>query len=636
MKQNSEVLALKYRPKRFEDLIGQETIAQTLSLALDSTRLSHAYLFSGLRGSGKTSTARIFAKALMCTHGPTSKPCDTCEHCNMANDGRHIDIIEMDAASSRKIDDIRDLIEHTKYKPATARYKIFIIDEVHMLTKEAFNALLKTLEEPPPFVKFILATTDPLKLPATILSRTQHFRFKKISTINIINHLAHIMHLENIEYQNEALEILARSGSGSLRDTLTLLDQAIIFSKHFVDVQTVTDMLGLIDPEFINEIFQSVFSKDQAGIIKHVKELEDYEGEMVVDELIAYLTERLYTQDPVFSTLILERFFRILSDAKSLFSINADSSFVLSLVFFKMVEALRIKEVDQMIEELEAQMERPEINMSTTTPSSVQKVQEPEQERVERPSDKVPAEDIRQDMPPVENIPEPVPAAPIKVDVGAQYFDKLCSSLNDRSADLGLCFSENIFYKSFEDGILTWESCAKDECKDKLRHGWGVINHFVKDIFGFETKIKNLSCSKQAESEVSSVKQAESEVSSVKQAEGEVSSVKQAEVDSVKKEALEKIVESIAQPMQQAPEMNNPSAMPTQEQMDAQPIEEAASMIEDEIMDASCVSGCQGEDASNLDEASKEIDASSIMDEPMIKKAQEMFEATKITIQSKV
>jgi len=378
VKQNSEVLALKYRPKRFEDLIGQETIAQTLSLALDSTRLSHAYLFSGLRGSGKTSTARIFAKALMCEHGPTSKPCDTCEHCNMANDGRHIDIIEMDAASSRKIDDIRDLIEHTKYKPATARFKIFIIDEVHMLTKEAFNALLKTLEEPPPFVKFILATTDPLKLPATILSRTQHFRFKKISTVNIINHLSHIMHLENIEYQNEALEILARSGSGSLRDTLTLLDQAIIFSKHFVDVQTVTDMLGLIDPEFIDNIFKSVFSKSQAEIIKHVKELEDYEGEMVVDELIAYLKEKLYLQDPLFSTLILERFFRILSDAKSLFSINADSSFVLSLVLFKMIEALRIKEVDQMIEELEAQIERPEINTSVSTQIPIQNSPQPE------------------------------------------------------------------------------------------------------------------------------------------------------------------------------------------------------------------------------------------------------------------
>ena len=155
------VLALKYRPHRFEDLVGQSTVSQTLSLALDSNRLSHAYLFSGLRGSGKTSTARIMAKALLCSEGPTSKPCEVCDNCKSANSNRHLDIIEMDAASNRGIDDIKDLIEHTKYKPSSARFKVFIIDEVHMLTTQAFNALLKTLEEPPGFVKFILATTDP-------------------------------------------------------------------------------------------------------------------------------------------------------------------------------------------------------------------------------------------------------------------------------------------------------------------------------------------------------------------------------------------------------------------------------------------------------------------------------------------
>ena len=597
MKEQSEVLALKYRPKRFEDLIGQETIAQTLSLALDSSRLSHAYLLSGLRGSGKTSTARIFAKSLMCATGPSSRPCETCEHCVMANEGRHIDIIEMDAASSRKIDDIRDLIEHTKYKPASARFKIFIIDEVRMLTKEAFNALLKTLEEPPSFVKFILATTDPLKLPPTILSRTQHFRFKKISTVNIINHLSHIMHLENIEYQNEALEILARSGSGSLRDTLTLLDQAIIFSKHFVDVQTVTDMLGLVDPEFIEAIFASVFAKDQAAIIKHVKALEDYEAEMVTDELIAYLKERLYLQDSNFTTLILERFFRILSDAKALFGVNADGSFVLSLIFFKMVEALRIKEVDQMIEELETQIKRPEINIRTSEHSEIQADASSMQQKAESISTNFVQENNHspeQEMPVQhethQDEPESVEEAP-KVSIGLQYFDKLVLALNDRSAELGKCFSDNISYVSFEDDRLTWESCAQDECKEKLRHGWGVINHFVKDIFGFETKIKNLSCSREPT-----------------------------------EETPEPVIENSMPPVY----------TPTSQEMDAQPIEEPASMIEDEIMDSSCVSGCGNEELSNLDEASKEIDSTAIMDEPMIKKAQEMFEATKITVQSKV
>ncbi|MCD6191750.1 MAG: DNA polymerase III subunit gamma/tau, partial [Sulfurimonas sp.] len=341
MKESSEVLARKYRPSNFDELIGQETIAQTLSLALDSNRLSHAYLFSGLRGSGKTSTARIFAKALICEEGMSHEPCGVCSNCVMAREGRHMDIIEMDGASSRKIDDIRDLVEQTKYRPATARFKIFIIDEVHMLTKEAFNALLKTLEEPPEYVKFILATTDPLKLPATILSRTQHFRFKSIAVNKVVDHLAHILHLEGIEYESDALEILARSGSGSLRDTLTLLDQAIIYSKNHVDVQTVTDMLGLVDPKFITELFNAVFAKDYAALVEYTKFLEDYESEMVVDELIAYLKEKMYNQDALFSTLVLDRFFRILSDSKYLFSINADGSFVLSLIFFKMIEALR-------------------------------------------------------------------------------------------------------------------------------------------------------------------------------------------------------------------------------------------------------------------------------------------------------
>lgn len=181
-----QVLALKYRPKHFSELVGQESVAKTLSLALDNQRLANAYLFSGLRGSGKTSSSRIFARALMCEKGPKAVPCDTCTQCQSTLNNHHIDIIEMDGASNRGIDDVRNLIEQTRYKPSFGRYKIFIIDEVHMFTTEAFNALLKTLEEPPNHVKFLLATTDALKLPATILSRTQHFRFKKSLKIPLL------------------------------------------------------------------------------------------------------------------------------------------------------------------------------------------------------------------------------------------------------------------------------------------------------------------------------------------------------------------------------------------------------------------------------------------------------------------
>jgi DNA polymerase-3 subunit gamma/tau len=549
VKIESEVLARKYRPSNFQELIGQESIAQTLSLALDSNRISHAYLLSGLRGSGKTSTARIFAKALICDNGPTSKPCGTCTHCVMADESRHIDIIEMDAASSRKIDDIRDLIENTKYKPSAARFKIFIIDEVHMLTKEAFNALLKTLEEPPSYVKFILATTDPLKLPATILSRTQHFRFKKISHQNIVQHLAHILHLENIEYEQDSLDILARSGSGSLRDTLTLLDQAIIYSKNYVDVKTVTNMLGLVDPAFIVSIFNAIFEKDHNRIIQNLKELEDYEAEMVVDELIAFLKEKLFEKDPLYSTLILDRWFRILSDSKSLFSINADSSFVLSLLFFKMMEALRIKEIDQMIESLESEIKRPaSIDITHQEPLSEPK-------------------EITQDT------EEPIAKAP-STPTTNKKFETLCHVIMDRNSDLGECFKEQVHFISYENNVLTWESCADEACKAQLRHGYSIIKQFVKEIFGFDTKITSQPCSK-----------------------------------------------TVQEPVQKK------TSEPTEPYID-----EPVSMIEEnDIGNASCVSGCSKEDSST-----KEFNTPDLLEEPMVKRATELFEATKITIQSKV
>ncbi|WP_281950346.1 DNA polymerase III subunit gamma/tau [Nitrosophilus kaiyonis] len=459
----SKTLALKYRPKRFEDLIGQDSIAQTLSLALDKNHLSHAYLFSGLRGSGKTSTARIFSKALICDKGPTSKPCETCENCKAANENRHIDIIEMDAASSRKIDDIRDLIEQTKYKPAQARFKIFIIDEVHMLTKEAFNALLKTLEEPPEYVKFILATTDPLKLPATILSRTQHFRFKKIAHKAIVSHLAHILNLENVDYEEEALHILARSGSGSLRDTLTLLDQAIIYSKNFVNTQTVTEMLGLVDPKVIEDIFKAVLEQKKEKIKDIVENLRDYEASMVIDEMIIFLKERLFEEDIRFSTMILDRFFRILNDAKNLLFINADEDFVLTITLFKMIEALKIKEIDEIIDEVESQKE--EIKELPSIKPEIKEIKSEKKESIDY----------------------------------KQNFQKLIQKIYDRDYELGKCFEENVKFVSFENNILTWESAPKDECKKTLKNAYGIIRHFVQDIFGIDTKIKKVDPIKEAE-----------------------------------------------------------------------------------------------------------------------------------------
>ena len=569
MKESSEVLARKYRPSNFDELIGQETVAQTLSLSLDSNRLSHAYLFSGLRGSGKTSTARIFAKALICEEGMKHNPCGVCSNCTMALENRHMDIIEMDGASNRGIDDIRDLVEQTKYKPAVARFKIFIIDEVHMLTAPAFNALLKTLEEPPEYVKFILATTDPLKLPATILSRTQHFRFKSIATNKIIDHLAHILNLENVSYEADALDILARSGSGSLRDTLTLLDQAIIYSKNHVDVATVTDMLGLVDPKCIADIFTSVFAKNYQEVIAHTKMLEDYEAEMVVDELIAYLKEKMYNHDPLFSTLVLDRFFRIMSDAKYLFNINADGSFVLSMIFFKMMEALKIKEIDQMIESLQKEITRPNIVIPYTD--------ETPQDTVTPIAETKPIVAQTTETPQAKTIPVSK-ETPTPID---KKFEELILKIQDRSPELSLVFKNAIHFISYEENILTWESCASPEAKKSLTHGYSAIKQLVREVYGFNTKIKSVACTK-------------------------------------KMDEVNTVTPNTPPPSIQQPQMTEP---------------QSTSMIEDAEIggSGSCVTSCSGEK-----EPMQERDGEDILNDPIVQRATELFEATKRTVQLKI
>ncbi|SFV54908.1 DNA polymerase III subunits gamma and tau [hydrothermal vent metagenome] len=462
----SLALARKYRPTSFDDLVGQDTVSQTLSQALDSNRLSHAYLFSGLRGSGKTSTARIFAKALLCEKGESSHPCDICSNCISSNENRHLDIIEMDAASNRGIDDIKELIEHTKYKPSSARYKIFIIDEVHMLTPQAFNALLKTLEEPPSFVKFILATTDPLKLPATILSRTQHFRFKKIAQKLVLQHLEHILNREGIDYEKDALDIIARSGGGSLRDSLTLLDQAIVYSKNYVDVLTITNMLGIIEPTLLDNLIDNIMNKDRDAILEFIKKSRDYEVEMIIDELVIFIKDILLSPIPKIPIMIIERFFRILSESKILLGLGADGEFTLSLTIFKMMEALEIKEIDSMIKSLESELKGIKI---TSSPEIVDKIIE----------DKPIIKDI-----PIEDTP--------KVDYRVK-FEELKRRLSDRDYDLGECFSNNISFESYEDNKLTWTSKAKDKDKKMLINHWGIIRYFVQDTFSEDTKIINIS-----------------------------------------------------------------------------------------------------------------------------------------------
>ena len=446
-----QALALKYRPKNFDELIGQEAVSKSLTHALDENRVSHAYLFSGLRGSGKTSSARIFAKALVCEKGPTSRPCEVCAQCVMANESRHMDIIEMDAASHRKIDDIRELIEQTKYAPTAARYKIFIIDEVHMLTKEAFNALLKTLEEPPSYVKFILATTDPLKLPTTVLSRTQHFRFKQISRYEIVKHLEFILSKEGVSYEREALEILARSGGGSLRDTLTLLDQAIIYSAGNITKSSVAAMLGLLDPSRIEQIIEHVANADKNAIRVLVTELETYEPEMIIDEILANLKQRFLDNDPKFSLLIYERFFRILAQAKSMLSVSSDNGFVLMLMLFMMIEALNLQDIDEAIKLAKSEPSVAVIEPKAGVSEQILAIKE-------------------------------APKSP---------YEQFVAKIYDRSFELGEIFKNHISFSFLNENELGLIVNATGDELAFFKKSWGVMHEILHTIFGKKIKIVN-------------------------------------------------------------------------------------------------------------------------------------------------
>ncbi len=269
------VLARKWRPKDFSDTVGQEHVLQALVNALDSGRLHHAYLFTGTRGVGKTTIARILAKALNCEEGVTSEPCGECSACLEIDEGRFVDLIEVDAASKTKVDDTRDLLDNVQYAPARGRYKVYLIDEVHMLSEKSFNALLKTLEEPPPHVKFLLATTDPQKLPVTVLSRCLQFNLKRMTPRLMSDRLAHICTAESIESEPAALALLARAADGSMRDALSLLDQAIAYCGGKIEESQVALMLGTIDRDHVSRLLRLLADGDARGIIDAIQEIDE-------------------------------------------------------------------------------------------------------------------------------------------------------------------------------------------------------------------------------------------------------------------------------------------------------------------------------------------------------------------------
>ncbi|WP_181230397.1 DNA polymerase III subunit gamma/tau [Helicobacter pylori] len=476
-----QVLALKYRPKHFSELVGQESVAKTLSLALDNQRLANAYLFSGLRGSGKTSSSRIFARALMCETGPKAVPCDTCTQCQSALNNHHIDIIEMDGASNRGIDDVRNLIEQTRYKPSFGRYKIFIIDEVHMFTTEAFNALLKTLEEPPSHVKFLLATTDALKLPATILSRTQHFRFKKIPENSVISHLKTILEKEQVSYESSALEKLAHSGQGSLRDTITLLEQAINYCDNAITESKVAEMLGAIDRSVLEDFFQSLINQDEARLKERYAILENYETESVLEEMMLFLKAKLLSPDS-YSILLIERFFKIIMSSLSLLKEGANASFVLLLLKMKFKEALKLKALDDAIVELEQTPfnQNPSIsyNAPKQEPKSAEKIERAE--RIER-TEKIASAETPQ-----------TPMLSAKDRIFHNLFKQVQTLVYERNYELGAVFEKNIRFIDFDSQTktLTWESLATNKDKELLRERFKIVKSIVDGVFGKGENIK--------------------------------------------------------------------------------------------------------------------------------------------------
>ncbi|MGL2394037.1 DNA polymerase III subunit gamma/tau [Helicobacter pylori] len=536
-----QVLALKYRPKHFSELVGQESVAKTLSLALDNQRLANAYLFSGLRGSGKTSSSRIFARALMCETGPKAVPCDTCIQCQSALNNHHIDIIEMDGASNRGIDDVRNLIEQTRYKPSFGRYKIFIIDEVHMFTTEAFNALLKTLEEPPSHVKFLLATTDALKLPATILSRTQHFRFKKIPENSVISHLKTILEKEQVSYESSALEKLAHSGQGSLRDTITLLEQAINYCDNAITESKVAAMLGAIDRSVLEDFFQSLINQDEARLQERYAILENYETEGVLEEMMLFLKAKLLSPD-TYSILLIERFFKIIMSSLSLLKEGANASFVLLLLKMKFKEALKLKALDDAIVELEQTPFNQSPSISYNAPKQefkgIEKIEQAE--RIEG----------REKLEKRERIETPqTPMLSAKDRIFHNLFKQVQTLVYERNYELGVVFEKNIRFIDFDSQTktLTWESLATDKDKELLRERVKIVKSIVDSVFGkgenIKIALKNHLENKSAPEETKEVKDFKFPFLKPQPTTETTAEMKENEKEAVKKEIKEKEVQ---------------------------------------------------------------------------------------------
>ncbi|MFN8007143.1 MAG: DNA polymerase III subunit gamma/tau [Terriglobia bacterium] len=387
-----QVLARKWRPQTFDEIVGQDAIAQTLKNAVRQNRIAHAYLFAGARGVGKTSTARILAKALNCVQGPTITPCNECDPCREITNGNSIDVLEIDAASNRGIDEIRELRENVKYAAAKDRYKVFIIDEVHMLTTEAFNALLKTLEEPPPQVVFVLATTEHHKVPSTILSRCQHFNFRAIGYPEILSQLSRIAESEKIQISSASLQAIARASEGSMRDAQSQLEQIVSFCGSEIRDELVKQVLGVVPHQLLEELTEAIHRSDARHLIQIVDQLvqSGLNLQHFIRELIGHIRNlallKIVGEDPVlipltpaelsrnhelanqFSEEDLTRFFSILVTTESEMRWAAQPRFQLEMGLLKILQAKRLVPIEELLAHLGASspMAAPSTTLSPT------------------------------------------------------------------------------------------------------------------------------------------------------------------------------------------------------------------------------------------------------------------------------
>jgi len=446
-----QVIARKYRPQTFDELIGQEHVQKTLTNAIETNRLAHGYIFSGQRGTGKTSVARILARCLNCINGPTATPCGVCSSCVEITEGNAVDVIEIDAASNRGINEMREIRDNVRYRPARDRYKVFIIDEAHQITKEAFNALLKTLEEPPEWVVFVLCTTEANEIPNTIASRCQHFSFRCINFAELMNRMKQIAEQEGIEASEEVLSVIARAGEGSVRDSLSALDQAIACCGKVLRVEDVRALLGIFGAESLGKVSEAVYKRDGGRMLEIVQELEQsgqslqhfcrelsrYWRNLLVakiagkpSRLIAGSEQEQQTfleTAASFSEEDLTRFLNLTLDLYKTLQSSLQPRLHLELGLIKLVQLGRL----QSIEEALAQLARP-APASALSPAGSESIVASSRAGAPRPAN-FQAPSMKRPPMPEQNTAEPVSSE--SGDLAKDLHDALCKARLNTSAD---------------------------------------------------------------------------------------------------------------------------------------------------------------------------------------------------------